>query len=63
MPVWGFATVHSSNATGIEVRDRFYGYYTNIDYLKIEEQLNPKPVPYFAPNQLRKRIKDLAWKH
>ena len=35
MPVWGFATVHSSNAEGIAVGERFYGYYPIASYLKV----------------------------
>lgn len=27
LPVWGFATVVQSNAPGVEVKDRFYGYF------------------------------------
>jgi len=37
-PVWGFATVVQSHAPGVEVNDRFYGYYP------ISESLDVYPV-------------------
>ncbi|WP_218312409.1 DUF2855 family protein [Alteromonas antoniana] len=36
MPVWGYATVYTSNAEGIAVGDRFYGYYPIAKFLKIK---------------------------
>lgn len=36
MPVWGYATVYSTNAEGIAVGERFYGYYPIATFLKIK---------------------------
>lgn len=35
MPVWGFADVIMSNAEGVEVGERFYGYYPLASHIKM----------------------------
>ncbi len=35
IPVWGFATVVASNADGVAVGERFYGYYPMSTHLKV----------------------------
>lgn len=41
MPVWGFATVYRSNVDGVEVGERFYGYYPIANFLKVTaERIN-----------------------
>ncbi len=35
IPVWGFAQVQASNCDGIEVGERFYGYYPMASHVKV----------------------------
>lgn len=35
IPVWGFANVVESKCSGVEVGERFYGYYPMTNYLKV----------------------------
>ena len=42
MPVWGFATVVASNAEGVEVGARYYGYYPIANYVWIKAGATPR---------------------
>ncbi len=53
MPVWGFATVYQSNAEGIEVGDRYYGYYPIANFLKIKaERITANGFKEVSPHRL-----------
>lgn len=56
VPVWGFGTVVESNAPGIEVGSRYYGYYPLAETLDVTPKKTPTGFIDAAPHRAAKAV-------